>query len=141
MKLVGTPKCPIHNTINEIWLGLDGVHRYVCEHCSPLTIEFQFGNFIKQIRHTKLFSSFGVYVNHCWNCYDDIDSRICERDDIYLYKCRNCGEDLRNRPGNQNFLIRRAQVKNSNHQNCVVIGYVDEVKNREFIKQQVMFSL
>jgi hypothetical protein len=36
------------------------------------------------------------YINHCWNCYHDIDSRVC-KPSPYVgmgYICNHCGKDL-----------------------------------------------
>jgi predicted nucleic-acid-binding Zn-ribbon protein len=37
-----------------------------------------------------------IYINHCWNCYGPIDSRVDQRSPRPNkgFVCRNCGYDL-----------------------------------------------
>jgi hypothetical protein len=39
-----------------------------------------------------------VYINHCWKCGGNIDSRNCMKSLIpnMGYHCKSCGEDLTN---------------------------------------------
>ncbi len=37
-----------------------------------------------------------VYINHCWNCKANIDSRVCRKSETpgMGYHCPVCGKDL-----------------------------------------------
>ena len=47
------------------------------------------------------------YINICWNCHTDIDSRTCQKSSTYGmgYHCPYCGHDLTEWKRRKNMLI------------------------------------
>ncbi len=92
------PFCLTCGKISNLWIGKDNLLRYVCpDNCNPFTEAIDIVHFIQ-------ITNEGMYVNHCWNCGNGIDSRlplICKRDENRqdLFCCSRCGESMKNFPG------------------------------------------
>lgn len=50
-----------------------------------------------EVEMEKERKNFILYINHCWNCRAQIDSRECKKDPGYGYYCNKCGKSLRDR--------------------------------------------
>ncbi len=96
------PYCQECGKVCDIWIGTDGLKRYICtDKCKILNWQLPL-----EILIGTMISNANMYVNHCWNCPSGIDSRlpdICPRDEAEgrndLFCCPNCGQSMRNFPG------------------------------------------
>lgn len=70
----------------------DGYNVYRCQKCN---CELVFGRYTYYGYELKC-PNCEPYINHCWNCHSDIDSRVQKKSPIPRmgYICGQCGMDL-----------------------------------------------
>ena len=100
------PMCKKCGQICNIWIGLDGITRYICP---DLHLIENYGVDVSVLCGAQVVSREATYVNHCWNCSSYIDSRLpqlCPRDIAegynHLFCCPHCGMSMRQFPGRNN---------------------------------------